>query len=289
MDEIQIFKNAEFGEVRTLLVQNEPYFVGKDVATVLGYKDTVNALKAHIDDDDKMGWQITTPSRGKQQIVIINESGVYSLIFSSKLPAARQFKHWVTSEVLPAIRRTGGYIAAHESETPEQLAERAVKALTEALERTRKELKKEQKERERWQLRTEISQKIADDIQQCCVQLKGKLEKLNATFNGICDAYALQLAYGKEATICTTVIAKEIGLSAVTLNKKLQELGVQYKQRETWVLTAKYQKSGYANIVAHTYDMDNGETGIRLALEWTYLGPQLHSPSARRGEAVTPF
>ena len=85
MDEIQIFKNAEFGEVRTLLVQNEPYFVGKDVATVLGYKDTVNALKAHIDDDDKMGWQIATPSRGKQQIVIINESGVYSLIFSSKL------------------------------------------------------------------------------------------------------------------------------------------------------------------------------------------------------------
>lgn len=271
MDEIQIFKNAEFGEVLTLLVNNEPMFVGSNLATILGYTNPQKAIRDHVDDEDKLTEQIVLSGQ-KRNAVLINESGVYSLIFSSKLPAARQFKHWVTSEVLPAIRRTGGYIAAHESETPEQLAERAVKTLTEALERTRKELKKEQKERERWQLRTEISRKIADDIQQCCVQMHEKLEKFNAAFNSVCDAYALQLAYGKETTICTTIIAKEIGLSAVTLNKKLQELGVQYKQRETWVLTAKYQKSGYANIVAHTYEMDNGETGIRLALEWTVLG-----------------
>jgi anti-repressor protein len=270
MDEIQIFKNAEFGEIRTAGSASEPLFCLADLCKILGL--VASQVMKRLDDGVVTIHPILDSLGREQQANFVNEDGLYDVILDSRKPEARKFRKWVTSEVLPAIRRTGGYIAAHESETPEQLAERAVKALTEALERTRKELKKEQKERERWQLRTEIAQKIADDIQQCCVLMKEKLEKLNTTFNGVCDAYALQLAYGKEATICTTIIAKEIGMSAVTLNKKLQELGVQYKQRDTWVLTAKYQKSGYANIIAHTYVMDNGETGIRLALEWTVLG-----------------
>lgn len=110
-NEIQIYENAEFGKVRTVVKDGEPYFVGKDVAEILGYKDTVNALKAHVDEEDKMGWQITTPSRGTQTATIINESGLYSLILSSKLPAAKKFKRWVTSEVLPSIRKTGSYKA----------------------------------------------------------------------------------------------------------------------------------------------------------------------------------
>lgn len=88
-----------FGEIRTLNIGGEPWFVGKDVATILGYKDSINALKAHVDAEDKMGWQITTPSRGVQQATIINESGLYSLILSSKLTSAKKFKRWVTSEV----------------------------------------------------------------------------------------------------------------------------------------------------------------------------------------------
>lgn len=111
---VQIFENAEFGKVRTIVKGREPYFVGKDVADILGYKDTVNALKAHVDEEDKTGWQITTPSRGTQTATIINESGLYSLILSSKLPAAKKFKRWVTSEVLPAIRKTGGYKAKYD-------------------------------------------------------------------------------------------------------------------------------------------------------------------------------
>lgn len=90
-------------------VNNEPWFVGKDVASVLGYKDTVNALKAHIDEDEKAGWQITTQF-GVKETTIINESGLYSLILSSKLPTAKKFKHWVTSEVLPTIRKHGGIL-----------------------------------------------------------------------------------------------------------------------------------------------------------------------------------
>ena len=113
MEGIEIFSNEEFGEIRTVVIDGEPWLVGKDVAVALGYKDTVNSLKAHIDEEDKRGWRITTP-RGEQTMTIINESGLYSLIFGSKLESAKRFKHWVTSEVLPAIRKTGRYIAPSE-------------------------------------------------------------------------------------------------------------------------------------------------------------------------------
>lgn len=116
MNELQIFKNPEFGEIRTVEINNEPWFVGKDVASVLGYKDTVNALKAHVDEDEKAGWQITTQF-GVKETTIINESGLYSLILSSKLSTAKKFKRWVTSEVLPTIRKHGAYM------TPETLQE----------------------------------------------------------------------------------------------------------------------------------------------------------------------
>lgn len=108
--EIQIFANDQFGEVRTLTKDGEPWFVGKDVADILGYSDTAQAVRKHIDDEDKGVVEMTTPG-GKQNMVIINESGLYSLILSSKLPAARAFKRWVTSEVLPAIRKHGEYTA----------------------------------------------------------------------------------------------------------------------------------------------------------------------------------
>ena len=104
----QIFKNAEFGQILTCMVDGEVYFVGKDVATALGYKNTKDALMRHVDVEDKEGSGITTPS-GIQPMVVINESGLYALILSSKLDSAKRFKRWVTSEVLPAIRKNGRY------------------------------------------------------------------------------------------------------------------------------------------------------------------------------------
>lgn len=109
MTDIQIFNNPEFGSIRTLEQNGEPWFVGKDVALALGYKDTVNALKSHVDEQDKAGWRITTQF-GEKETTIINESGLYSLIFSSKLEGAQRFKRWVTSEVLPSIRKSGHYM-----------------------------------------------------------------------------------------------------------------------------------------------------------------------------------
>lgn len=108
MNELQIFKNVEFGEIRTVTINNEPWFVGKDVATALGYERTADAIRQHVESDDKGVGEIQTPG-GIQNMTIINESGLYALIFGSKLESAKRFKHWVTSEVLPSIRKTGGY------------------------------------------------------------------------------------------------------------------------------------------------------------------------------------
>ena len=108
MNELMIFENPTFGQVRTIEIDNEPWFVGKDVAEALGYKNTKDALDKHVDAEDKGVSKMDTPG-GKQEVTIINESGLYSLILSSKLPGAKEFKRWVTSEVIPSIRKTGGY------------------------------------------------------------------------------------------------------------------------------------------------------------------------------------
>ena len=108
MNELQIFQNKEFGEVRSLVINNEPWFVGKDVAEALGYKNSKNAVPTHVDEEDKLSTQIEYTGQ-KRNVTVINESGLYSLILSSKLPSAKKFKRWVTSEVLPALRKTGQY------------------------------------------------------------------------------------------------------------------------------------------------------------------------------------
>ena len=108
MNELQIFQNKEFGEVRSLVINNEPWFVGKNVAEALGYKNSKNAVPTHVDEEDKLSTQIEYTGQ-KRNVTVINESGLYSLILSSKLPNAKKFKRWVTSEVLPTLRKTGSY------------------------------------------------------------------------------------------------------------------------------------------------------------------------------------
>ena len=127
--EIQIFANDQFGEVRTLNKDGEPWFVGKDVAEILGYGNTKDALLNHVDEEDRAILQksenatFEIPNRG---MTIINESGLYSLVLSSKLPAAKAFKRWITHDVIPSIRKTGGYIARQENMTAEELMAKAL-------------------------------------------------------------------------------------------------------------------------------------------------------------------
>lgn len=109
MNELQIFNNPEFGEIRTITIDGEPWLVGKDVAAALGYSNPQEAIRNHVEDEDKGVSEILTPG-GKQKSPIINESGLYSLVMSSKLPTAKKFKRWVTYEVLPSIRKHGAYM-----------------------------------------------------------------------------------------------------------------------------------------------------------------------------------
>lgn len=124
-NEMQIFQSEEFGKVRIITIDDEPWFVGKDVAEALGYERTADAIRQHVESEDKGVGKIQTPG-GIQSMTIINESGMYALIFESKLESAKRFKHWVTSEILPSIRKHGGYIAGQETMTDEELLSRAL-------------------------------------------------------------------------------------------------------------------------------------------------------------------
>lgn len=135
MNDIQIFKNPEFGEIRTIEQDGATWFVGKDVAWALGYgegKSLANAVANHVDEDDRSVTKMMT-EWGKRNFVIINESGLYSLVLGSKLPTAKKFKRWVTSEVLPSIRKSGGYIAGQNQLTPEELMAKALQVANKTL------------------------------------------------------------------------------------------------------------------------------------------------------------
>ena len=125
MNDIQIFKSEEFGQIRTVDVNGEIYFVGKDVAAALGYLAERNAIAAHVDNDDKMTHRISASGQNRD-MTIINESGLYSLVLSSGLPNAKKFKRWITVEVIPSIRKNGGYLANQENLTPEQIVANAL-------------------------------------------------------------------------------------------------------------------------------------------------------------------
>jgi prophage antirepressor-like protein len=135
MNDLQIFSSNEFGMIRTLEIDGEPWFVGRDVAISLGYRDTDQAIRKHIDSEDKLTRQFDGSGQNRN-MTIINESGLYSLIFSSKLDSAKRFKHWVTSEVLPAIRKTGSY--RKEDDTRKWLATLIIDASEEKLEYIRR-------------------------------------------------------------------------------------------------------------------------------------------------------
>lgn len=147
MNELRVFDNAQFGQVRTINKDGEPWFVGKDVAEALGYSNPRKALYDHVDIEDKTDGVTIRDSIGRpQNPVIINESGLYSLVMSSKLPNARQFKRWVTSEVLPSIRKNGGYIAGQETMTDDELLANALMVAQRKIEARDKQIEVQEKQ-----------------------------------------------------------------------------------------------------------------------------------------------
>lgn len=231
-NELMVFQNQEFGEVRTLLIYDEPWFVGKDIAGILGYKDTSDAIKRHVENEDKLS-RCFTDSGQNRNMYIINESGLYSLILSSKLPNAKKFKKWVTSEVLPSIRKHGAYL------TPEKVEE--VLLNPDTIIKIAQNLKEEQEKRRQLEIENN--------------ELKPKAN------------YCEQVLQSEKAVV-TTQIAKDYGMSPQALNSILHELGVQYKVDGQWVLYSKYQDKGYTK--SCTVIDRFGEP--RMQTKWTQKG-----------------
>ncbi|PJK24590.1 phage antirepressor [Enterococcus mundtii] len=235
MNQPQIF-NFEQNEVRTVLANDEPYFVGKDVATALGFKDSNNALKQHVENEDKIiGCQNTTPSfkdkLGRNQYpTLINESGVYDLIFGSNLPSAKKFKRWVTSEVLPAIRKHGIYATDELLNNPDLLIGVATK------------LKEERA------LRLVAEQRVNE--------LQPKAEYYDNILKN-------------KSLMTISIIAKNYGMSATKMNNLLHDLGVQYRQGNAWLLYRKHQDKGYT----HTEMIPvQGSENLKPSTKWTQQG-----------------
>lgn len=231
-NEIILFEHEEFGEIRTLNIDGEPWFVGKDVAEKLGYAEAAKAIRTHVDKEDKGVSVLDTPG-GQQKITIINESGLYSLILSSKLPSAKKFKHWVTAVVLPSLRKHGAYFTAetlHKTMSdPRELA----KLLT----------------------------TLADEQDK-----RKKLEKENA-FLSVKAKYYDRILQSKNS-VPVTQIAKDYGMSAIAFNRMLHDFGIQYPIRGSWVLYAEHANCGYTQ--SKTYAIDEDKAVMHTT--WTQKG-----------------
>lgn len=237
MNKLEVFKNQEFGEVRTITIDNEPYFVGKDVALILGYTNPQKALRDHVDEEDKTRNESFTVN-GTQGI-LINESGLYSLILSSKLPNARRFKRWVTSEVLPAIRKHGMYAINELIDNPD-LGIAALNALKEDREKNKK---LEEKSMIQTQQISEMIPKVSYyDVVLNCKDL-----------------------------VSIGSIAKDYGWSAKKMNKYLHEKGIEFKQGDIWLLYQKYAEKGYTSTKTHTY-LDSDGQHTKVHTYWTQKG-----------------
>ena len=241
---LEVFENEEFGPVRATTINNEPWFIGKDVAEILGYKNTSDALSKHVDEEDKM--QIAKydlqnyKDIGTKGAVVINESGLYSLILSSKLPNAKKFKRWVTSDVLPSIRKTGGYIPHDENMSDDEIMARALLVAQKTIEEKSKLLNQAQ-----------VTIQTQSDV---INELKPHAE------------YAERVLEDKKTLLTPTQIAKDFGMAGQGLNALLHEFGVQYKQNGQWLLYAKYQGKGYTG--PYQPDIPNAKPQTR----WTQAG-----------------
>lgn len=253
MGEIKIFENAQFGQVRTTIsASNEPLFCLKDVCLVLGLRAA--DVNQRLNDEVVSTHPILDTIGRTQQVNFVNEDGLYDVILDSRKPEAKAFRKWVTSEVLPAIRKTGAYVLAKEDETPEELMARALVAAQEALQRKEQRLKeveaKNQQQEERIELQSEELKKQAPKV-----AYHDEVLTSTSTYN-------------------TTNIAKEFGMGAHTLNKILHEKGIQYKMDGQWLLYHKYQDKGYTRTETHSYDNGYGEVHTRQQTVWTERGRQ---------------
>lgn len=222
--------------VRTVTINEEPYFVGKDVAEILGYQNGSRDVNRHVDEEDKLKYRFGTSGQDREMI-IINESGLYSLILSSKLPQAKEFKRWVTSEVLPAIRKHGGYLTDSKIQEALQDPDTIIKLAT--------QLKEERAKVGRLQIELEEAQK---------------------------QARYLDLIIESKGAVRVSQIAADYGMSAKQFNKNLHELGIQHKVNGQWILYKKHMGKNYTDSATFDYQDKHGQNQVNMTTTWTQKG-----------------
>lgn len=243
MNQSQLF-NFNGQQVRTLVSNNQPYFVGKDVAEILGYGDTNQAIRKHVDDEDKLTRQFNGSGQNRT-MTVINESGLYDLIFDasrqSKNPdiqrRAKKFRHWVTSEVLPSIRKHGAYMTDEKIEEVLLDPDTIIKLAT--------ELKTERERRS-----------IAEQ----------RVNELTP------KASYYDLVLNNKSLVTITQIAKDYGMSGQAMNHKLHDLGIIYKQGDTWLLYSKYQRTGWTHSETIMVTKTDGTQKAVMHTKWTQKG-----------------
>ena len=232
MNEIQIFQNVEFGAIRTMSnEQGEPLFCGKNVALALGYKRPEDAMAQHLEIEDSVKHRVMD-SNGKLRLTtFINESGLYSLILCSKLESAKRFKRWVTGEVLPAIRKQGGYMVAKQGESEKEIMARALEIVRSTIQRRDEEIA-------RLQPKALYTDLVLDSI----------------------------------TCITTTQLAKELGMTAQELNRRLCEMRIQYWQSGQYMLYAEFARQGFARSRTRKHVLKHGMVLTEMYLVWTERG-----------------
>lgn len=242
MNELQIFNSEEFGQVRTVEINGNPYFVANDVARALGYVETAKAIRTHCKGVSEMD----IPSKGGvQRMKIIPEGDIYRLIIRSKLPSAEKFEKWVFDEVIPSIRTNGGYIAGQETLSDDELMAKAI-------------LVAQKKIAERDQLIEEQRQQI--NVKN---QIIGELKPKADYYDEILKNPGL---------VTITQIAKDYGMSGKKMNDILHDLGIQYKQSGQWLLYDKYSKNGYTHSETVDIVRSDGRRDVKMNTKWKQKG-----------------
>ena len=240
---IKVFENSEFGKVRTVILNDEPWFIGKDVTDILGYQNGSRDINRHVDEDDRQNYQNGT-FESNRGMAIINESGLYSLILSSKLPTAKKFKRWVTSEVLPSIRKHGAYMTEDTIKKAMAEPDFIIKLAT--------ELKKEQEQNK--QLTETCSQQ-----QQVIGELKPKADYVDKILKS-------------NYLVTITQIAKDYGMSGQGMNKVLHDLHIIYSCNKQWLLYSQHQAKGYTFSETVDIPREDGTTKVVMNTKWTQKG-----------------
>lgn len=236
MNEMQVFKNNEFGEIRVIEVNSEPWFIGKELTEKLGYQNGSRDIKRHVDSEDRMLFTVHDGIQNREML-LVNESGFYSLILGSEMEGAKRFKRWVTHEVLPSIRKHGAYMSAQTIEKSLNDPDFIIQLAT--------RLKEEQA----------LNQKQ----QQIIGELKPRAD------------YTDRILKNK-GLVTITQIAKDYGMSGQALNDLLHLLKIQYKQSGQWLLYREHQGKGYTHSETVDIKRKDGTSDIKMNTKWTQKG-----------------